>query len=189
MRAVVVLLVTAACSSYVGTARDTTPSKLAAEPGWTLVRDVPYVAQQTETECGAAAIGMVVAYWTGAPGASVMAQLRPVPKTGIAAGTLRDVARARGLASFVIAGELADLTRELAAGRPVLVGLVKPQRRAAFNHYEVVVGVHRERALVVTLDPAEGWRQNTLEGFLAEWKAAKNVTLIVSAPPAPQAAR
>ena len=46
---------------------------------------------------------------------------------------------------------------------------------------EVVIGLHQARGLVVTLDPSEGWRQNTLAGFLHEWKVAGYVTLVVSA--------
>jgi len=178
------LLAIAACSTYRGTAHDVSPAKLASEPGWILIRDVPYVAQQQETECGAAAIGMVVSYWTGMAPQGIVAHFRPVSERGIAAGLLRDYARERGLAAFVIEGTFQDLSRELAAGRPVLVGLSKPQRKdRVLNHFEVVVGLHRDRRLIVTLDPSEGWRQNTVEGFYREWKLAGFVALVVSARP------
>jgi ABC-type bacteriocin/lantibiotic exporter with double-glycine peptidase domain len=178
------LLAIAACSTYRGTAHDVSPARLATEPGWILVRGVPYVAQQEETECGAAAIAMVVSYWTGMAPPSIVARFRPVPASGIAAGRLRDYARERGLAAFVIEGTVQDLSRELAAGRPVLVGLGKPQSKdRVLDHFEVVVGLHRDRRLIVTLDPSEGWRQNTVEGFYREWKLAGFVTLVVSAAP------
>lgn len=84
----------------------------------------------------------------------------------------------------MIEGTLQDLKRELAAGRPVLVGVSKPQRKdRVLNHFEVVVGLHRDRRLIVTLDPSEGWRQNTVEGFYREWKLAGFVALVVSARP------
>ena len=181
---VIALAALAACSTYRGTARDTSPAKLASEPGWLLVRDVPYVAQETEVECGAAAIGMVVAYWTGQEPRSAFSHFRPVGERGIAAGTLRDYARERGLAAYVIEGKPEDLVRELEAGRPVLVGLSKPQSKdRVLDHYEVVVGLHRGRQRIVTLDPAEGWRENSLEGFAREWHIAGYVTLVVSAKP------
>ena len=185
MRAIVlVVALVTACSSYRGTARDTSPAKLAQEPGWVLLRDVPYVQQDTEYECGAAAISMVVSYWNGADTRAVVAHFRPVGERGIEAGKLRDYARDQGLASFVIEGKLDDLARELDAGRPVLVGLGKPQgKKRVLAHYEVVVGLHRDRKRIVTLDPAEGWRENTLEGFAREWQIAGFVTLIVSAKP------
>ena len=181
MTRALLVLALAACSTYRGTARDVTPATLAAEPGWVLLRDVPYVAQETETECGAAAIGMVVSYWTGQEPRSIVAHFRPVSERGLAAGRLRDYARTQGLASFVIEGKVEDLARELAAGRPVLVGLSKPQTKdRVLDHYEVVVGLHEQRRLIVTLDPSEGWRQNTIDGFVREWKVAGFVTLIVS---------
>jgi predicted double-glycine peptidase len=170
------------CSTYRGTARDTTPTKLAQEPGWVLLRDVPLVQQETEYECGAAAISMVVSYWTGVEPRRVVAHFRPVGERGIAAGKLRDYAREQGLASFLIEGQLQDLANELEAGRPVLVGVSKPQSKdRVLDHYEVVVGLHRDRKRIVTLDPSEGWRENSLEGFAKEWKIAGNVMLVVSA--------
>jgi ABC-type bacteriocin/lantibiotic exporter with double-glycine peptidase domain len=191
MRAVVVaiLALAGACSTYRGTARDTSPVKLAQEPGWLLLRQVPYVAQEGETECGAAALGMVVSYWTGKAPQAIVAHFRPVGERGVAAGKLRDYARDQGLASFVIEGKLADIVHELEAGRPVLVGLSKPQAKdRVLDHYEVVVGLHKDRKLIVTLDPAEGWRQNTLDGFVREWQIAGFVTLIVAAKPQTAAA-
>ncbi|HEX5064254.1 MAG TPA: papain-like cysteine protease family protein [Kofleriaceae bacterium] len=182
---VLVAALATACSSYRGTAHDTSPAKLAREPGWVLLRDVPYVQQDTEYECGAAAISMVVSYWTGVETRRVVAHFRPVGKNGIAAGKLRDYAREQGLASYVIAGKVEDLARELEAGRPVLVGLTKPVSRGkVLYHYEVVVGLHRDKQRIVTLDPDKGWRENSLEGFASEWKHEGFVTLIVSAKPA-----
>jgi len=183
MRTALLLLAVAACSTYRGTAHDVDPAKLAREPGWLLLRDVPYVAQQHETECGAAAIGMVVGFWTGKQPQTIVAAFRPVPKEGLAAQRLRDYARDEGLASFVVEGQLADLARELSAGRPVIVGLSKPQSRdRVLDHYEVVIGLHAERKLIVTLDPQDGWRENSVAAFYREWKLAGFTTLVVSAP-------
>jgi len=183
MRTIILLAaLAAACSSYRGTAHDTSPAKLAREPGWVLIRDVPYVKQETEFECGAAAISMVVSYWTGVAPRAIVAHFRPVGERGIAAGKLRDYARYQGLTSYLIEGKLDDIARELAAGRPVLVGLTKPHSKdKVLDHYEVVVGLHRDKQKIVTLDPGEGWRESSLEGFAREWKPAGFVTLIVSA--------
>ena len=179
MKHACVLLLAAACSTSHG--RDVSAAKLATEPGWIFIRGVPYVAQQHETECGAAAIGMVIAYWTGKDGTASLTHFRPVSERGIAAGRLRDHAREQGLASFVIEGKLDDISREIRAGRPVLVGLGKPQRSDyVLYHYEVVVGFHPERKLVVTLDPEHGYRQSSLDSFFREWKIAGFVTLVVS---------
>jgi ABC-type bacteriocin/lantibiotic exporter with double-glycine peptidase domain len=176
------VLLAVACRSYVGTARDVSPRVL-DEPGWLRVHGVQFLPQRSESDCGAAAIGMVVGFWTRTPPDTIAATLRPAPAAGIKAARLREVARSRSLAAFVIAGEVADLERELTAGRPILVGMVKPHRKEQLNHYEVVIALHRERRLVITLDPAEGLRQNTLEGFVAEWQATGKVTLVVSSVP------
>jgi ABC-type bacteriocin/lantibiotic exporter with double-glycine peptidase domain len=170
----------AACSTYAGSARDIAPAQLAGEPGWIAVDGVPLVRQQTETECGAAAIAMVVAYWTGAAPARILAGIRPAPERGLSAGRLRRFAREHRLAAYLIEADLADLEHELRRGRPVLVGLAKPQRRGVLSHYEVVVAIHPGRRSVVTLDPGRGWRQNGFDGFLAEWRPVRGLALIVS---------
>jgi ABC-type bacteriocin/lantibiotic exporter with double-glycine peptidase domain len=178
---VAVLAATPACmtSTYVGSARPFAPQQLEREPGWLAVRNVPVVKQQSEVDCGAAAIAMLVTYWTSEPSGRLLDELRPVHKPGLEAGRLRAFARRRDLAAYLVSARVADLERELAAGRPVLVGLVKPQIEGALTHYEVVVGFHRQKGIVVTLDPAAGWRQNDLRGFLAEWKPAANLALLV----------
>jgi ABC-type bacteriocin/lantibiotic exporter with double-glycine peptidase domain len=183
MRGAPLLLVLAvACRSYLGTAHDVSPRVL-DEPGWLRVHGVQFLPQRSESDCGAAAIGMVVGFWTRTPPDTIAATLRPAPAAGIKAARLREVARSRALAAYVIAGEVADLERELAAGRPVLVGMVKPHRKESLDHYEVVIALHRERRLVITLDPAEGMRENTLDGFVAEWQATGKVTIVVSSVP------
>ena len=181
MRALVVfLLASTGCGSYVGTARDFSPSILSREHGWIAVREVSWLAQRDDADCGAAAIGMVVAHWTGAEPQVVADAVRPAGKSGIRADRLRAEARRHGLAAFLVHGRIADLEHELRRGRPVLVGLVKPHRNDALAHYEVVVAYHPERRVVVTLDPATGWRQNSLRGFLAEWKPPGYLALIVA---------
>ena len=40
--------------------------------------------------------------------------------------------------------------------------------------------LHREKALVVTLDPAVGWRENRVEAFPEEWEPSKRLALVVS---------
>jgi len=51
--------------------------------------------------------------------------------------------------------------------------------RSAYPHYEVVVGIDRHKQRILTLDPADGLRVNSREGFTAEWAAAGQVTVIV----------
>ena len=181
MRFVVLAALLGACSTYSGTAKTASPATVQGDPGWVRVDDVPLVKQRHETDCGAAAIAMVVAYWTGASPPDLVAGVGRATKRGIKAGRLRDFARKHGLAAFLVQGELADLEHELRQGRPVLVGLAKPQQKGVLTHYEVVVGYHAARKVVVTLDPALGWRQNSLDGFMEEWKPSGKLALVVSA--------
>jgi ABC-type bacteriocin/lantibiotic exporter with double-glycine peptidase domain len=182
LAAVVGLVSTPACvsySTYVGTARPFAPAQLEQEPGWIAVRTVPLIRQESKVDCGAAAISMVVSFWTSEPSAQLLAALRPVRPPGLEAGRIRDFARQHRLRAYLLSGTVADLEHELAAGRPIVVGLYKPQRKGSLTHYEVVVGLNRQTGTVVTLDPAEGWRQNNLANFLEEWKHSSNLALVV----------
>lgn len=182
--AVAALLALAACSSYRGSARDFAPARLAQEPGWLSVRAPGARRQRAENECGLVAAAMLLDYWQRPV---TLPQLRaeagPLPDRGIRAGRLRELVRARGLKAFLIHGRISDLERELARGRPVLVGLVKLYGRTGLAHYELVVAIHRRRQIIVTLDPAAGWRENSFRGFLAEWKPSRNLTLVALPPP------
>jgi ABC-type bacteriocin/lantibiotic exporter with double-glycine peptidase domain len=175
---------------YIGSARTATPADLAPQPddSWNRVDGVPPVRQIAREDCGAAALAMVLGYW-GLPAtrADISAAHPPERERGIKAGALRDFARRQGLEAFVIQGELADLDRELARHRPVLVGVMKRTSRRVYPHYEVVIGISRGKQRILTLDPAHGLRVNSRDGFAAEWTAAGRLTLIifprVAAPP------
>ncbi|MEK7469459.1 MAG: cysteine peptidase family C39 domain-containing protein [Planctomycetota bacterium] len=170
------------CSSYRGTAQTFEGDDLAAQ-GWIAVRDVRLVAQEESNDCGSAALAMVLGYWGHeADARSISEACHLEPGTGISAGALREVARAHGLRAYVLASFLPDLVRELSRGRPVVVGLVKPVAAGALAHFEVVVGIHPEKLLVATLDPGHGYRSNSFDGFLAEWRSAGFVTLVVFPP-------
>ncbi|MHC5023538.1 MAG: cysteine peptidase family C39 domain-containing protein [Planctomycetota bacterium] len=185
MRAVILIascLLFSGCT-YLGSARDVDPNALEATEGWVAVRDVPVVLQADELDCGAAALAMIMTYWGLPTGRDEIVEALDASGRPIQAAQLRDYARHRGLKAYLLAeGRFRDLERELSNGRPVLVGLVKPHVGQSLAHYEVVVGVHRERQLVATIDPAHGWRQNTYHGFLAEWMASPSdrLTLVFS---------
>ena len=176
---------------YAGTAQAISPHQVAADPGWLVVSGVPLVRQPGSSDCGAAALAMVLGYWSQPTSVQeIDARDATAAAKGWKAGQLRDLAREKGLRAFVVSGRLADLTTEVGQGRPVIVGLVqrygKDQTRA---HYQVVIGVHPAKRLILTLDPAAGWRQDTLEGFAREWIPTQQVTLVFLPPVAPVAQR
>jgi predicted double-glycine peptidase len=181
------------CASYRGSSREVSPAALAEQPGWVRLDRVELVRQKGIKDCGSAALSTVLKYLephgpATLDRAAIDAALREEPGRGLAAGQLRDYARARGFDSFVIQGAFEDLTHEVQAGRPVIVGVHKPLSSGeALAHYEVFIGYHPERSEVLTLDPARGLRQFDVAGFLEEWRAAGQVTIVVMPKEAPVA--
>jgi ABC-type bacteriocin/lantibiotic exporter with double-glycine peptidase domain len=173
------------CAQYTGTGRALTPNVWERERGWISVAHVPLLRQTSEHDCGPSALAMVLAYWT-----QMAATSAPQPETGMAlhddrrysAGELRDRARSLGFAAYVVEGQLEDILHELQQARPVIVGMAKPTLKGAVAHYEVVVGLHPATRRIATLDPALGWRVNSLAGFLQEWLPAGQLLLVVLGP-------
>ena len=174
-------LALAAPACYSGSAHGVPPNSLAAlarDPAWQLVPDVPFVPQRTTRDCGPAALAMVLAHFRAAPPAAEDPELA---RGDVRAGALRDAARARGLDAYVVSGTLADLFAQVGRGRPVVVGLAKPMALTggrSLAHYEVIVGLNRSRRLILSLDPANGLRENTFEGFAREWAPTRQVTIV-----------
>jgi len=169
-----------ASGCYLGSARTITPAEVANQGGWEVVRGVPDVRQVAREDCGAAALAMVLNYW-GSPITvnSIIAVAPPTRDRGIAAASLREIARHQGLQAFLIQGSQADLEREVQRRRPVLVGVVKRYILRNYPHYEVVVGINRQQQRILTLDPAHGLRVNGWGGFTTEWAKAGQLALVV----------
>ena len=180
------LLWASASGCYAGEARSVSPQRaaaLSADPAWTFVPDVPFVAQRSDSDCGPAALAMVFAHFGVPASLAEVVAADPPRDGGVRAGDLRDLARAKGLSAFVVAGTFDDLYEQLGQGRPVLVGLAKPITGGrALAHYEVVVAVDRRDHRLLTLDPARGLSENSLEAFAREWAPTGRVTLIVFRP-------
>jgi ABC-type bacteriocin/lantibiotic exporter with double-glycine peptidase domain len=142
---------------------------------------VTLVPQRSRTDCGAAALTMVLGRWrAGTTLDTVRAQLGPADdETGVQAARLRAVARAHGLQAFVIEARFEDLVREVGAGRPVIVGVVNVARGRAYPHYEVVVGVNARTGRVLTADPAAGWREQALGQLDQRWRLSRHLALVV----------
>jgi ABC-type bacteriocin/lantibiotic exporter with double-glycine peptidase domain len=170
----------AGCATFPGTARPADLAELRREEGWLLLESVPFVAQVTDTGCGAACLAMVLGHWgSDAPVDALERECGVTEGVGIRAASLRDAARRRGLAAFLFEGSVADLEHELARGRPVVVGIVKPYRDEFTSHFAVVVGLHRERGRIAMLDPAAGLLCDSIAGFEDEWRPTRGVTLVV----------
>ena len=152
------------------------------EAGWTVASGVPLIRQSSEHSCGAAALAMILSRWN-VP-ASEVGIMRAsaggaASDQGIAAGTLRDLARQKGMRAFLIRGEEADLVREVSLGRPVLVGVVQRYTSRSYAHYEVVVGINQKMRGILMLDPGRGLREDNFDAFATEWAGAGRVTLVI----------
>jgi ABC-type bacteriocin/lantibiotic exporter with double-glycine peptidase domain len=182
MRLTLGALVATACAIATGCGHGGAGTHLRPEsdPAWMFISDVPFVRQQTEADCGAAALAMALGHG-GRPTRiqDILAVAPAEPDKGILAGQLRNFARNRGFEAYLIAGTLDDLRTEVGRGHPVVVGLVKTIDRRTFSHYELVVGLRRDGTRIATLDPASGPRERPVTTFLAEWAGASQAALVV----------
>lgn len=179
-RIVVLFGLMAACQlPYAGGARPVTPAQLDAT--WLRAAPTPVVLQKQESDCGLAALAMVAGSWGRHWSVDDLAHRIPPTEKGVRLGALRDLARDRGLEAYAIRAKLDDLQHELAAGRPVLLGLVLPfDHEKNRSHYEVAVAMNPRDGTVVTIDPASGnWMRRTKAVLDVEWKAAGYPALVV----------
>lgn len=184
--ALVCALASLSCASYVGTARTVDAHDVGQEPGWVQVPGVPVVRQEHTSDCGSAALSSVLRYWgknETARGIERQLGRDEEEAPGARAGDLRDYARERALSAYVFEGTLEDIHHELTIGRPVIVGVHQPLSSGrVLAHYLVVVGYHPKRDRILVMDPAHGWREDSVEGFAREWGSARRLTLVVFPP-------
>lgn len=180
LRILVCAVLTSACQvPYAGGARPVEPSTLDAH--WVRAAPTPVIRQQQESDCGLAALAMVAGSWGRQWNVVEMAHRLPPSEHGLRLGALRDMARQAGLEAYAISASTRDLRSELAAGRPVLLGLVLPHdREKNRHHYEVAVAIDPRDDTVVTIDPASGDYMKRPPKILdIEWKAAGYAALVV----------
>jgi ABC-type bacteriocin/lantibiotic exporter with double-glycine peptidase domain len=161
-------------------ARPFAPTTFAREAGWVSVSSVPVVQQEGGKNCGAAVAAMLLRYW-GMPALQedVRAASGVPADRGLRAEFLRRYLRDRGLQAFLFEGSFGDFERELARGRPILVGVVKVVSTDTYAHYQLVVGVNRAREEIVVIDPQDGWSVYSFEGFMREWTPTHFLTMAV----------
>lgn len=170
-----------ASGCYLGGARPFQPSSLSADRDWLAVASVPEVLQQGERDCGAAAAAMLLDYWQLPTDQGAIRAASALPaEQALPATFLRTYLRSRGLSAFLIQGTLADLERELRAGHPVIVGVIKRYLTTSYAHYLVVVGFNRSGGELAVVDPADGWRSYSFDAFGKEWDPAHSLTIVAS---------
>lgn len=178
--AIVCVLATAGCrAAYTGGAHPVAAGDTLT--GYVRAARTPVVRQRQETDCGLAALAMVAGAWGQTWNVDELARTVKPTEQGVRLGTLRDLARSRGLQAYAIRASTNDLANEIRAGRPVLLGLVLPYQGERFlGHYEVAIAIEPNRGDIVTLDPATGKAMHRARATLElEWARAHHAALVV----------
>lgn len=149
---------------------------------WVVIPHVKMVAQEGDTDCGPAALAMALGRWDAAPSPDAWQPRRgePAPAGGVSAGALRDEARRAGFQAFVLEGSFDDLSAEVDAGHPVIVGLVRLERELRTAHFAVVVGHDAKVRRWLVADPALGVLALGRDALEADWARAGWVTLVLA---------
>lgn len=175
------LALSACTATYSGPARRTSQAELAAQPGWVMV-DAPEVRQPDPNSCGPTALAIVAGRWGVDPDLA-MDSVKRAKKEDASFAELRTAAHELGLEAYVIEADAATLEYEIQQGRPVIVGLMRRYgKKHLRGHYEVIVGVHPEKDLAATIDPAAGYRVRTYKELELEWTPTRRASMVVLGP-------
>ncbi len=128
----------------------------ADEAGLHVVRGVPFVAQQSRDDCGAAALSVLLAHrGKELPVASIAREVDIPTLGGSLLPDLENFARGRGFETRSGRGDLALLRRQIDAGRPVLIPVQLGFWLFSQPHYLVVFG-YTDRGFLVHAGTREG---------------------------------
>ena len=147
--------------------------------------DVPFIKQE-KNACGAAAVAMVMQYWSrqqgrpieeGADATQIQNALYSRQAHGIYNSAIENYFHHQNFRTFTIRGQWSDLLPHLQKGRPLIV-MLKPDHQAPL-HYVVVTGLEPAQDLVLLHDPAERKLLKLHRAtFEKSWNAAGNWTLL-----------
>jgi hypothetical protein len=153
----------------------------ADEPGWTALETVPTLRQTTPEGCGETVLAMLLRYWGHPADPLELRATSGQPATlGLRAGYLRNRLRAAGLEAHLLPGTPADLAREIAAGRPVILGIARPAPVDAIAHYVLVVGHHARRHDLLVADPDAGLRRYDPAALQELWAPTGHLMIVAS---------
>lgn len=145
--------------------------------------DVPFLAQE-EHQCGAAALGMVLAYWNRpAPTDALVDELYIPSRHGTPPALVIAAAQRRGIHTVCRSASVEDLIAALSARQPPIVFLA-PQTPGTPGHFAVVTGMRLDGSAVRIHDPARPNVWWPADPFLRRWRSANHLTLFLApAPP------
>ncbi len=161
---------------YSGAGKATTRDALTAQSGWVLT-EVPEIRQNSQADCGPTALAILASRWGVDP---QLARGSVAVQDNATFAELRAAARSLGLTAFVISADHETIIHELEAGRPVMVGLLRPYgKKYVRGHYEVVAGVNVAKRLAATVDPGGGWKVRTFAELDTEWVPTKRAAMVI----------
>ncbi len=158
----------------------------AAAQDRSLFLEIPFVSQPEEG-CGAAAISMLLQYWS-AHGAAVDASradvtaiqrlLHSKSARGIYASAVESYVRDSGFTVFAFRGAWDDLEKQLGQGRPVMLATA-PNGKKSPLHFVVAAGLDHQKPAVLINDPARGKLLRVERAdFERQWQPAANWMLL-----------
>lgn len=143
--------------------------------------DVPFFQQQ-KNGCGAASVAMVMHYWgrqmasTSPSPERVYKRLYDEKRKGIPLSDMRRYLEESGFRAFTLRGQWEDVERNLAMGRPIIVGLRKKGSTKRM-HFAVLVGADGDH--VWLNDPTRKKADRLKEpAFRKQWDLAERWMLL-----------
>ena len=159
------------------------------------VHGMPLVAQSRQFLCGYACIASVALYYEVTPHELAKGPVQEeFAGRALTAKDLVAMAQGLGLLGFAYEGSMADLSKNLKKGRPIIVLLDKPPRTAKWpslewakdvaefamvaSHWVVVLGLTEQGELVLH-DPRKGRLRMSSTSFEQAWKKRSRVCVLV----------
>jgi ABC-type bacteriocin/lantibiotic exporter with double-glycine peptidase domain len=155
---------------------------LRAEDARTMsVLAVPVVKQSKPRACGAAAMEMVLRYYSKPAGQQeIMNEIDRGDPAGLSARDMAALAKRRGLQAYSVHGKIEELFEKVDRQIPLIVARRTKYIRGMGNHYMVLVGHSADREYLVLNDPQTGQVRVRQERFLADWSEAQRFLMIVA---------
>lgn len=147
-----------------------------------VLEGVPFYAQE-RYQCGPASLAMMLNSQGLNTNPDVLKELVYLPeRQGSLKVELVAAARAHGLLVYPLAGSLASLLEEVAAGNPVLV-----MQNLRFGwwpqwHFAVVMGFDAQQRNIILHTDTRDYHEETLEVFMATWTRAENWAAVILPP-------
>lgn len=145
--------------------------------------DLRFTAQNSESDCGLAAIHSVALYWNRQyQFANAQGFSKPAGPAGYSLGQLEQLCRSLELSAYLVSYSPFQqptnqlINDHLVNGRPVITPLQENSRTPGDKHFVVVMGYSEEEILI--MDPGSGYRSLARRDFAQAWARSEHAALI-----------